>query len=135
MSDKPLLPNGIYLANVESIEIRQTADGINFIESNLVVYPREKKPIKLHYRLPLTKGAAEKTFTALKVMGTKVTVKDLSKDDIDLLDGIDGTTDFYANCVTLECHDNEAYGKYRTYVDSIERLYIDSNKEENENGN
>ena len=115
MSNKPLLEDGPYLCVVDTCQFRETSDGVKFIELMIVI----EYTVKLHYRLPLTKGAFNKTFDSLVVMGATMKVNPETNEVDDIFDGI-GSKEFYANCVSLECHENEAPGKYRTYISSVE---------------
>ena len=101
--------NGIYKARVKSSKITNTLDGVQFVEVNLDVNGEY-----IHWRSPLTKGGIKKTFLSLVQMGA--TMKLNSEDEVDNpLEGV-GSKLFDVEIVNIECDENEAPGKIRTYA-------------------
>lgn len=135
LSDSYFIKDGKYLTTIKSYDFRVTLDAVTFIEIMLNVHvgeyelntnPKNKYTsmdgiVKLHYRLPLTLGAFKKTYDQLVIMGATMKVNPEINEIDDIFDGV-GSKEFYANVVTLECDENEAPGKYRTYVKSVESL-------------
>ena len=109
--------NCIYQARAKSAKITNTLDGVQFVEVNLEVYPFVNNYISsytLHWRSPLTKGGIKKTFLSLVQMGASMKLN--SEDGVDNpLEGV-GSKVFNVEIVNIECDENEAPGKYRTYA-------------------
>ncbi len=124
MSDKPLIDNGIYPAKARDAKITKTQDGVPFVEVSIEVTelyqssPFVNQRVRLHWRAPLTRGGIKKAFHALMKMGAKMKLNEATNEVEDPLEGV-GSKIFNVECVTLECEDNEAPGKFRTYAKVI----------------
>jgi hypothetical protein len=111
------IPNGVYKARSTSCKITETSDGVKFVEANLEIdldlYNPERKEY-IHWRSPLTKGGIKKTFLSLVKMGASMD----TNDEIEVTDPLKGvgSKPFMVEIVNIECDDNEAPGKYKSFA-------------------
>ncbi len=111
----------IHKARAKNIKITETSDGVKFVEAELLIFKNNDAELYgvtsydyIHWRSPLTLGGIKKTFLSLLKMGAKMELNE--KDEVDNpLDGV-GSKIFDVEIIQIECDENEAPGKFKTFA-------------------
>jgi len=119
-----MIEPGKYFAKAKHAKITQTSDGVKFIEVELLIFKNKDAETRgvtsydyTHCRLPLTLGALKKTFLSLVAMGAEMELNEINEVE-DPLKGV-GSKAFEVEIVRIECDENEAPGKFKSFAKVI----------------